>query len=74
MTAKTKSRIHHRSRGNGHHQKSVVVSASPKLVKYLDTLVGTGLYGSTRNEVATRLVTSGIETLIERGAVERIPL
>lgn len=50
----------------------IVIDATPKMARYLDDLVETGLYGSTRSEVATRLVTRGLEVVIERGVVERI--
>ena len=49
----------------------IVVSGSPKMLMYLDDLVGEEGYGMSRAEVAKNLVWRAIENLIAKGILDR---
>jgi hypothetical protein len=47
--------------------KTVTISTTPQVWKYLGQLVSKGIYGKTEAEVAERLVSKGIDDLIDKG-------
>ena len=46
------------------------VNLHPKVVKYIEDLISTGLYGSNFSDVVERLVCCQIQELIEAGILE----
>lgn len=50
---------------------SVTVSTTKPVIDYLETLVGTGLYGKNPAEAAERLISRSIEELIRSGTLKR---
>lgn len=57
---------------NSQKTKPVKISTTPQVKEYLQQLVGHGLYGKTPSEVASTLVSRGIESLLERGHLKPI--
>jgi hypothetical protein len=49
-------------------------TANRLIRSYLEDLVQTGLYGRSAGEAAERLVSQGIERLIEKGVLRRKPV
>ena len=49
----------------------VPISATPKLLQYLDDLKDEESHGNTRAEVAKKLVWDGIHELIYKGVIDR---
>ena len=47
----------------------VTLRTTPPVASYLDRLVQSGLFGKSRSEAAERLVTRGIEVLINDGTL-----
>lgn len=56
---------------NSHPTTSVPISATPKLLKYLDDLVKEEAYGNSRAEVAKSFVWQVIQDLISKGVLDR---
>jgi predicted transcriptional regulator len=56
---------------NRHKSVEVPVTASPKLVAYLDALVEEEGYGNSKAEVARTLIWRSIEDLITRGIIKQ---
>ncbi len=50
--------------------KRVYVRPSDEMVRYLDDLVGIGIHGKTRSEVAKTLLQSSVERLIKDGLLK----
>jgi len=50
---------------------TVPISATPKLLQYLDDLIGEEGYGTSRAGVAKNLVWRTIEDLIHKGILDR---
>jgi hypothetical protein len=58
---------------NQHETTELKVAAvTPKLLRYLDAIVGEEGYGNSRSEVAKTLIWRGIEELISKGVLDRI--
>ena len=51
---------------------SITVSTTQIVIRYLETLVASGLYGKNPAEAAERLIAFGIEELVQRGALKRL--
>ena len=49
----------------------LTIRTTPRVVEYLDDLVGEQLYGKSRSEAAEQLVRAGIDSLIDKGTLER---
>jgi len=47
--------------------KTLTIRFNEKVIDYLDQLVGTGLYGTTREECAERLVCEALHKLFAAG-------
>jgi hypothetical protein len=58
---------------NPHPTKAVKITATPKLLAYLDDLKVEEGYGNSRGEIALRLVWRAVEELISRGVLTRRP-
>lgn len=52
-------------------REAVTFMASKKLVQYLDELLETGIYGTTRAGVVRSLVHRQVEELISNGMIDR---
>lgn len=52
---------------------SVTIATTPGVIKYLQQLVDTHLYGKSHSEAAERLIARAIETLIKEGTLRREP-
>jgi hypothetical protein len=57
---------------NKHPSTEVPITATPKLVAYLNALVDEEGYGTSRAEVARTLVWRGVEDLIKGRILEQI--
>jgi hypothetical protein len=53
---------------------SLRISTTSTIVEYLRKLVATGLYGRHHTEAAERLLTQGIERLIQKGTLKSISI
>jgi hypothetical protein len=51
--------------------KQLRYSGNRVIAEYLEEMVKTGLYGRTPGEAAERLVSQGIERLIQQGTIRR---
>ena len=49
--------------------KTVTISTTPPVLKYLSILVSTGLYGKNPAEVAERLVAGSLDRLLKDGTL-----
>lgn len=49
------------------------VSTNPMVMRYLERLVKTGLYGKNETEVAEHLIRQQIRRMIESNELERLP-
>ena len=49
----------------------VRISTTPIMVKYLQQLVDTGLYGKTKAEAAERLLSDEVKKLLQDGTLKR---
>jgi hypothetical protein len=54
---------------NQHPSVSITITATPKLVHYLEDIVQEEGYGATPSEIARNLVWRGIEELIAKGII-----
>ncbi len=52
---------------NKHKTERITINVTPQIKYYLERLVDRGLYGKTTTEAANRMVTRGIESVIEDG-------
>lgn len=52
---------------NKHKTERITINVTPQIKYYLERLVDRGLYGKTPTEAANRMVTRGIESVIEDG-------
>lgn len=50
---------------------SITISTTQPVIDYLEVLVESGLYGKNPAEAAERLISLGIDDLIERGKLQR---
>lgn len=51
----------------------IKISTTPAIGRYLEDLVGTGLFGKTVPEVAERMVSRGVEALLKDGLLDQRP-
>lgn len=58
---------------NPHKTKAVKITATPKLVAYLEDLIQEEGYGHSKAEIARTLVWRGVEDLISKGVLTRRP-
>jgi hypothetical protein len=50
-------------------RERINLSPSPKMLRYIDQLVGLGLYGGDKTSIATRFLEEGVRRALEAGVI-----